>query len=897
MNRKTIFEDENANPDGLVSDIIAFTETLKLASGSYVGKPVVLREWQKDIIREIFGYRWQDNNLRSVRTALFTIARKNAKALALDTPIPTPNGWSTMGDLQEGDFVYGTSGKPVKVIATSEVFENHDCYKLTFSDGSSVVADAGHVWTVLNARRKAKNLTTDRVFETYLHPRSDGKRETVYTIPPKQSLIGKQKHLPIPPYTLGVWLGDGKNQNATVYIWDEDLSILDSISEEGLTTTIQESTAKDSASGYWLNFEGVPYRDKTGRSFQSVLRREKLLSNKHIPEKYLFSSKTQRWNLLQGLMDTDGTVSKRGQCSFCSCNETLAKDVLLLVRSLGLKATFKTRIAEIKSTGYKTEAYYVQFWASRLDHQIFRLERKQSRLKEKISRGNTIRISNVEWVPSVPTKCISVDSEDHLFLAGHGYIPTHNTELTSMLALSAMCVQGLAQLNGQIIVCANDREQAGITFRAMATMIRQDVELVTLFNIIDSRKKIIYVPLNISCEIVPAVAASLHGLNPYLVIEDEAGNWPGEKGREIHTVLNTAFGAQSEPLTILLSTQSPNDVHFFSELVDYGIRVNSGEINDPTFKAFIYALPLTDDYGKEIDIWDEKNWYIANPALGDFRSLEDMRNFAEKAKKIPTLEAKFRNLFLNQRISAHTPFLSKTIWMGCGNSDMPGIDEFEGCDIYLGLDLSAKRDLTCLSVAIPVDIEVEEGMFSRKVFVYNYFYMPGDGIDEKSENDRVPYATWAKQGWLNIDSTKVVHYGYVAKKVAELHSEFNIVALGFDRWRIDEFKRECENLGLDFEEEMFIPIGQGFKDMDPCVEAFEDYVSDGKLVHAHNPILTWCVSNTVVTLDPAENRKFDKSKSYGRIDGTVSTAMALRLVRLDELIEDLGEQDVDLLIV
>jgi len=167
--------------------------------------------------------------------------------------------------------------------------------------------------------------------------------------------------------------------------------------------------------------------------------------------------------------------------------------------------------------------------------------------------------------------------------------------------------------------------------------------------------------------------------------------------------------------------------------------------------------------------------------------------------------------------------------------------------------------------------------------VLPFFWLPGHALDERENRDKVPYQLWAKQGFINVESDKTVDYERIAVQILECLSDYDIQGFGFDRWRINDLKVALKAVGLENlvdEDKRFFPIGQGFKDFSPCVEALERALLDVKIAHGNHPILTWNASNAVSVSDPAGNRKLDKSKSYGRIDGVVALAMALRVPEL-----------------
>lgn len=380
--------------------------------------------------------------------------------LALDTKIPTPSGWTTMGDIKVGDKVFSEDGKPCDVLAVHEILHDRDCYSVAFSDGTSIVADGDHLWMVVNSVKTQKVLSTREIKDTLL---SSDRGDRRHSIPVTKPLILLDADLPIPPYALGVWLGDGVKNSARVCAWkDEAEEIRTLIESSGVkcgTGTIgknglqvfsiqreQEGCLRGHGSeSARPNNRGCKECEKerkagnlsdiTNPSIPQTLRELGVFDNKHIPKIYLRASAEQRMALLQGLMDTDGTIEKTGvRCRFSTSIPALRDDMLELLRSLGYKPMVMERIPINAVTGKQgNTSWNIGFTAYR-DTPVFRLTRKLNRLPqrpESAQRSNTRQIVSITEVPSVPVRCISVSSESELFLAGDGFIPTHNSKVAA----------------------------------------------------------------------------------------------------------------------------------------------------------------------------------------------------------------------------------------------------------------------------------------------------------------------------------------------------------------------------------------------------------------------------------------------------------------------------------
>ena len=371
--------------------------------------------------------------------------RDHGKRLALDTPIATPQGWSTMGDLTEGDEVFDERGKVCHVTEAHPISLG-DSYVVTFDDGSTIKADAEHLWLTWTKRDRSVEFgkrarLAGRSGHDSHHPRSsDGPsvkttaeilktlkagKEWNHSVPCSLPLDLPEVSLPISPHTLGAWLGDGTSSAASITSADEEL--LENLSNDGYGTQLQPSSVHpdNKSSSYRLgplNSRGVIIHGEMRRRLRAL----NVLNNKHIPLMYLRASEPQRRALLAGLMNTDGYAHPDGTVEFCNTNAQLAQDVLELALSLG----FKARMYEGRSVlnGVDHGPKWRICWSPRVP--VFRLARKAAVLrtdKAQEFRTSHRRIVAVEKIDDVQMRCITVDSPSHLYLAGKQLIPTHNT--------------------------------------------------------------------------------------------------------------------------------------------------------------------------------------------------------------------------------------------------------------------------------------------------------------------------------------------------------------------------------------------------------------------------------------------------------------------------------------
>jgi phage terminase large subunit-like protein len=424
------------------------------------------------------------------------------------------------------------------------------------------------------------------------------------------------------------------------------------------------------------------------------------------------------------------------------------------------------------------------------------------------------------------------------------------TSLAAFLLILHLCGPE-ARPNSQLFSAAQSRDQAAILFSLAAKVIRQSPDLSHYVGIRDTAKQLYCQELGTLYRALSAEASTAYGLSPVFTVHDELGQVKGPRS-ELYEALETAAGAQEAPLSIVISTQAPTDADLLSVLID-----DAKGKADPKTKLFLYTASMA------LDPFGEEAMRAANPAFGDFLNADEVKSQAEGARRMPAREAAYRNLVLNQRVNMTNPMISKAVWDACAQE--PDEDAFTS-EVWVGLDLSARNDLTAL-VTVGKD---GEGVWS----VRPEFFAPEIGVNERSHRDRVPYDVWAREGVLTLTPGASVDYSVIAKRLVELCSDYSVREIAFDRWRIDILKTELARLELA-EELPLVPFGQGFKDMTPAVDAIESLLLNGKIRHGGNPLLTMCAANAVAIRDPSGNRKLDKSKSTGRIDGIVAMAMAL----------------------
>lgn len=370
-----------------------------------------------------------DNCPEVSKNAIVTIGRQAGKPVFILTTIPTPTGFTTMGEINVGDYVLNAEGMPTKVLSVTDTMYNHDCYRVVFDTGEEIIADADHLWEVRDALIKVdrKVVTTKYMASKNYVNHKNQARFTVRVAKPIQL---PEADLPMDPYVFGCWLGDGHSAGVMITNHLQDKFIIEQIEQRYPVTQIRDHTISEGTKMYG-------FRDFGEGSFREHLKATGAYKNKHIPMQYLRASYNQRLALLQGLMDTDGCCNKNGELELTFVNETLALDARELIASLGQTPSYYVRDINGKLPHRR---YTIRFTAYRSEIEPFRLPRKLERMKEfphptRVHSTKRRSIQKIEKVDSVPVRCIVVDNPDHLFLVGRSFIPTHNSQTSAAFLL------------------------------------------------------------------------------------------------------------------------------------------------------------------------------------------------------------------------------------------------------------------------------------------------------------------------------------------------------------------------------------------------------------------------------------------------------------------------------
>ena len=425
------------------------------------------------------------------------------------------------------------------------------------------------------------------------------------------------------------------------------------------------------------------------------------------------------------------------------------------------------------------------------------------------------------------------------------------SELCAALAIYFLMFDG--EIGGEVYSAAADKEQAALVFNVAAQMIRADPELEAQCEIIDSQKRIVHRASSSIYRAISSEAYSKHGFNASVVIYDELH---AAQTRDLWDVLSTSQGARAQPLMMAITTAGYDRHSILWELYAHATKVAETPALDPSFLPILYEAPIDADWT------DERVWFKANPALGDFRSLEEMRTACARAKESPAQENTFRRLYLNQWTEQSARWVAMTAWDACRVE--PFGDRLRGRRCYVGIDLSATQDLTAIVALFPDD---DGPGFD----VLPQFFLPEEQIAQHGRRDRVPYEQWVREGRLIATPGNSVDYEYVRHALNTWARDFDVREIAVDPWNARDLLTRLKNQdGLNV-----LEIGQTFAVLSAPTKSLEKAILSRTLRHDGHPVLRWNLSNIVAETDAAGNVKFSKKGSTQRIDGASALVNAM----------------------
>jgi phage terminase large subunit-like protein len=338
-------------------------------------------------------------------------------------------------------------------------------------------------------------------------------------------------------------------------------------------------------------------------------------------------------------------------------------------------------------------------------------------------------------------------------------------------------------------------------------------------------------------------------------------------------MLRAGFKFRRQPLSFMITNSGHDKTSVCWEYHDMGTKVALEQLENDEFFAFICSLD-DEDLKDDGYLADEALWTKVNPSLdAGIPGYEYIRGQIKEARGMPSKMSTVKRLCFCIWTEAENPAISREAWMACQDKGY-GDDILAGRRAWGGLDLSAVKDLTAF--ALMFEPSSEDLFWRLKV----WFWIPGVGIRLKEEQDHVPYIAWRDGGYINAIDRKTIDYEFVVAELVQICAAYDVQKIAFDRWKKKDFDKDMARLGVTLPE--MVEFGQGYQSMSPAIKVFETKFTEGTMRHDGNPCLTWCAANVVAVEDAAENKKYDKSRSIGRIDGIVAAVMACGILEEGE---------------
>lgn len=867
----------------------------RIPSAENMGMPFIMEPYERMIVELAFGFVDKDG-CREFREVLVEIARKNGKCCSVDTEVATPSGWRAIGDIHVGDLVYGQDGQAAYVIAESEIHYDKPTYLITFEDGAQVKATDDHIWTVQTRgsrrltnyvpksgrRNKASSkyreggwyeTTTQEMYDDqhFLHKRADGKGiEYKYRVPMCQPVEYPEKDLPIDPYTFGCWIGDGSSNGPEITVGLEDIDHnVDAFEKRGHTWTIRHDHDKT----YTLRLDG----QGSGRRnpFKDALSNLGVLNSKHIPDIYLQGSIEQRWELLRGLMDTDGYCSKAGQCEFTQKSELIVDQLIELCSSLGIKASKRSKYAWCGNEPCCT-VYQAQFFTDK-SHSCFNLKRKHDRLKDKLADRMTRKtIISIERIPNEPTKCIAIDNPSHLYLVGRQYTATHNTSL-----LAALNLYMLTSDNEPAAECYNgatNTQQARLCYGATNDMVKMSPLLKKRIRRGMVQKRGItglnYDENSSYLCTISSKSDSLDGLNMHFGVLDELAACKDQGAT--YRLLTGAMSSRRQAMLFSISTQGK----VRNNIWDNRLEVCNKWLNGETRSDRILPILFEQDSRQEVFAGlEEENrwlWKKSNPGLGTVKKESSMLEMVQQAfdnrADVPEVLMKQFNIPALE----YESFLD---YEDCVNDEPVPFDPSVDHYCCIGFDLASSGDLNAA-------VALYKRPGDDRIFERSCCWIADEQVNINikgfKERDAVPYRQWASDGWLNIVEGDKVNQMVIIEWIRSLVDDgLYPMAVAYDGWHVDDWtERELKRL---CGETRVHTIPQYAKVLSPLMKEHRLDLKARRVIN-DSPITHWARMNVEVSVDNNDNYMPRKKNldAHKKIDPYLAELFAFKAYKLHE---------------
>lgn len=843
--------------------------------GEFSGQPFELRDDQDLlIIRPTFGWKRTSDGTRRFRKVFAFCPKGYGKALALDTPIPTVQGWTTMGEIAIGTQVFDERGRVCDVLAVSEVMTDRRCYRVTFDDGSALVADADHLWFTEQRRGPRFGVRTTEAIRASLRNSNGRYQSANHSVPLAGPLGCRAADLPIDPYVLGVWLGDGDEDSARVTLGETKAEVV-----AELAARRGVSARSHPRSRYGLS------EAASAVSLQGRLRGLNVLGDKHIPPIYLRAAVDQRLALLQGLMDTDGYISPAtGTCEFCTTDARLAAGMAELLVSLGIKV--RPHESAAKLYGREVSRRWRFMFHPPPDLPVFRLPRKARHHIQRHARRRLAgdrRIVAVDPVPSVPVRCLRVSSPSQLFLAGRSMVPTHNSPLGAGLGIYlARCDREAA---AEVYAVAADRDQARTVHDNAKIMVVGSPDLYDGCEVL--RDSIVWAGTHSVYKVLSSDSATKHGFRPHGVVFDELH---AQRNRDLFETLVRSMVKRRQPLLFIITHAGMDEQGICYEEYDLAKRILQGHVPlEQTLPVIFEAQPGED--------WtDPKLWKRVNPGHGHTVKADQVALECEEAQVEPRKRNDFLRYHLNRWTSQATAWIPIEWWDVC--RDETFTDELAGLECAAGLDLAQKWDLaafvaiwrrylpsaaaevlTIYDAAPSGEAVTKPISLNYELFVKAWFWIPENTMRQHEKEDGVAYSLWRDDPACALTATEgdVIDYSRIYQdittKIVPRFPGLKQATIGYDpAFATDLASKLRDPGGLQATE-----VLQNYAHLSEPSQVVEALLKGARVHQDGNPLLRWCWENVVVKRDDARRIKPVKpTNAAKRVDGAVATIIAVK---------------------
>jgi hypothetical protein len=672
-------------------------------NGPRAGKKFRLTQGQLDFL--LWWYAIDDDGRWLYTHGVRRLAKGSGKALALDTPLATPSGWTTMGDVRVGDELVDEHGTPTTVVGLSDVMHGRPCYRVTFRDGTSVVADAGHLWPMDefhgSRKRRRVTVTTEQLADvTFARPLTTGKTRASrsgvarWRTLPTPIIDGPEVDLPIPAYLLGYWLGDGDSDCPRLTVHHGDVPhVLGQMDLLGIEYGGQQPTGPNTS------------RIRFGHGWaHRALREAGLLHNKHVPAVVMRASYKQRLDVLRGLLDSDGTVSKIGAIEFCVTSRRLAEGFVELARTLGLYP--RMRHSDAVLNGRAVGDRYRVCLTAYADQQVFALPRKAARLKDRpaaIPYSHVRTVVAVEPVDPVPVRCVTVSGPSSLYLAGEGLVPTHNSPFAAVVALIEFCgpvrpeatadtvpgrVIGTAAHMPLVQIAATAESQTANTMRMVRAFASKGSEVAREHKLDPGKTRYYKLPEG-TLEVITSSATAVEGAESSFVVGDETEHWkPSNGGPELSATLQDNLAKSGSRMLETCNAWVPGVESVAEESWEAWLAQEEGRTRGETKMLYDARIAPADvDMADPDRLRDALEYVYADCPWVDVRTIME-RIWSPKARRDDS-----KRKYLNQPTAAADAWVELEEWKRLADPSVK-VDPDE--PVVLFFDGSKSRDATAL---------------------------------------------------------------------------------------------------------------------------------------------------------------------------------------------------------